>query len=79
MQNRLEMLRIYCAAVEAGSFKEAATRLGTSPRQSRVRFRRRKRWSGKSSSTGIPDVCASPKPGRLLRIGHAIWCSRWTS
>src|SRR6202051_5214166 len=32
MQNRLKMLRIYCAAVEAGSFKEAATRLGTSPR-----------------------------------------------
>src|SRR5476651_277828 len=31
MQNRLEMLRIYCAAVEAQSFKEAATRLGTSP------------------------------------------------
>jgi DNA-binding transcriptional LysR family regulator len=31
VQNRLEMLRIYCAAVEAGSFKEAATRLGTSP------------------------------------------------
>jgi len=31
MQNRLEMLRIYCAAVEAESFKEAATRLGTSP------------------------------------------------
>ena len=31
MQNRLEMLRVYCAAVEAQSFKEAATRLGTSP------------------------------------------------
>ena len=31
MQNRLEMLRIYCAAVEAESFKDAATRLGTSP------------------------------------------------
>ena len=31
MQNRLEMLRIYCAAVEAQSFKEAAMRLGTSP------------------------------------------------
>ena len=31
MQNRLEMLRIYCAAAEASSFKEAATRLGISP------------------------------------------------
>jgi DNA-binding transcriptional LysR family regulator len=31
MQNRLEMLRIYCTAVEAQSFKEAAMRLGTSP------------------------------------------------
>lgn len=31
MQNRLEMLRIYCAAAEAASFKEAATRLGISP------------------------------------------------
>jgi DNA-binding transcriptional LysR family regulator len=31
MQNRLEMLRIYCAAVEAQSFKETAARLGTSP------------------------------------------------
>jgi DNA-binding transcriptional LysR family regulator len=31
MQNRLEMLRIYCAAVEAHSFKEAAQRLGISP------------------------------------------------
>jgi DNA-binding transcriptional LysR family regulator len=31
MQNRLEMLRIYCAAVEGGSFKEAAVRLGISP------------------------------------------------
>jgi DNA-binding transcriptional LysR family regulator len=31
MQNRLEMLRIYCAAAEASSFKEAAMRLGISP------------------------------------------------
>jgi DNA-binding transcriptional LysR family regulator len=29
--NRLEMLRIFCAAAEADSFKDAATRLGTSP------------------------------------------------
>lgn len=29
--NRLEMLRIFCAAAEADSFKEAAARLGTSP------------------------------------------------
>lgn len=31
MHNRLEMLRLFCAAVEAPSFKEAAARLGTSP------------------------------------------------
>ncbi|GAB3252588.1 LysR family transcriptional regulator [Chitinimonas naiadis] len=31
MLNRLEMLRIYCAAAEAASFKEAAARLGISP------------------------------------------------
>jgi len=31
MQNRLEMLRIYCAAVELNSFKDAAKRLGISP------------------------------------------------
>lgn len=31
MQNRLELLRLYCAAVEANSFKDAATRLGASP------------------------------------------------
>jgi DNA-binding transcriptional LysR family regulator len=31
MLNRLEMMRIYCAAVEAESFKDAAARLGTSP------------------------------------------------
>lgn len=31
MPNPLELLRIYCAAVESLSFKEAATRLGTSP------------------------------------------------
>nr|WP_311529517.1 LysR family transcriptional regulator [uncultured Ralstonia sp.] len=31
MLNRLEMLRIFVAAAEAGSFKEAAVRLGTSP------------------------------------------------
>ncbi|EHP38704.1 LysR family transcriptional regulator [Cupriavidus basilensis OR16] len=31
MLNRLEMLRIFCAAAESASFKAAATRLGTSP------------------------------------------------
>lgn len=31
MTNRLDMLRLFCAAVEAPSFKEAAARLGTSP------------------------------------------------
>lgn len=31
MLNRLEMLRIFCAAAEARNFKEAATRLGVSP------------------------------------------------
>lgn len=31
MLNRLEMLRIFCAAVDAGNFKEAAHRLGISP------------------------------------------------
>lgn len=31
MLNRLEMLRIFCAAAEAHSFKEAANRLGISP------------------------------------------------
>jgi len=31
MLNRLEMMRIFCAAAEATSFKEAATRLGISP------------------------------------------------
>lgn len=31
MLNRLEMLRLFCAAAEASSFKEAAARLGTSP------------------------------------------------
>lgn len=31
MLNRLEMLRIFCAAVEAGNFKEAAYRLAISP------------------------------------------------
>ncbi|HEX7764881.1 MAG TPA: LysR family transcriptional regulator [Cellvibrio sp.] len=31
MLNRLEMLRIFCAAAEAQSFKEAANRLGISP------------------------------------------------
>lgn len=31
MSNRLEIMRIFCAAAEAGSFKEAAARLGISP------------------------------------------------
>jgi len=31
MLNRLEMMRIFCAAAESTSFKEAATRLGISP------------------------------------------------
>ncbi|KAF1044241.1 MAG: HTH-type transcriptional regulator DmlR [Herbaspirillum frisingense] len=31
MLNRLEMIRIFCAAADAGSFKEAAVRLGISP------------------------------------------------
>jgi DNA-binding transcriptional LysR family regulator len=31
MLNRLEMMRIFCAAAEAGSFKEAAIRLAISP------------------------------------------------
>lgn len=31
MLNRLEMMRIFCAAAEAASFKEAAARLGVSP------------------------------------------------
>ncbi|MNR83597.1 HTH-type transcriptional regulator DmlR [compost metagenome] len=31
MLNRLEMLRLFCAAADASSFKEAAARLGTSP------------------------------------------------
>lgn len=31
MLNRLEMIRIFCTAAEAGSFKEAAIRLGISP------------------------------------------------
>jgi DNA-binding transcriptional LysR family regulator len=31
MLNRLEMMRIFCAAAEASSFKEAAARLGVSP------------------------------------------------
>lgn len=31
MLNRLEMMRIFCAAAEASSFKDAATRLGVSP------------------------------------------------
>ncbi|MFN4328767.1 MAG: LysR family transcriptional regulator [Limnobacter sp.] len=31
MANRLELLRIFCAAAEANSFKEAAQRLGISP------------------------------------------------
>lgn len=31
MLNRMEMLRIFCAAAEAGSFREAATRLAMSP------------------------------------------------
>lgn len=31
MLNQLELLRIYCTAVESPSFKEAATRLGISP------------------------------------------------
>lgn len=31
MLNRLEMMRIFCAAAEANSFKEAASRLGISP------------------------------------------------
>ena len=31
MLNRLEMLRIFCAAAEARNFKDAATRLGVSP------------------------------------------------
>jgi len=31
MLNRLEMMRIFCAAAESASFKEAATRLGISP------------------------------------------------
>lgn len=31
MLNRLEMMRIFCAAAEATSFKEAASRLGISP------------------------------------------------
>ena len=31
MLNRLEMLRIFCAAAEARNFKEAAQRLGVSP------------------------------------------------
>ena len=31
MLNRLEMLRIFCMAAEASSFKEAAHRLGISP------------------------------------------------
>jgi len=31
MLNRLEMLRLVCAAADASSFKEAAARLGTSP------------------------------------------------
>lgn len=31
MLNRLEMIRIFCAAAEAGSFKDAAIRLGISP------------------------------------------------
>jgi DNA-binding transcriptional LysR family regulator len=31
MLNRVEMLRIFCAAAESDTFREAATRLGTSP------------------------------------------------
>ncbi|HEX5538377.1 MAG TPA: LysR family transcriptional regulator, partial [Methylophilaceae bacterium] len=31
MLNQLEMIRMFCAAAEAASFKEAATRLGVSP------------------------------------------------
>lgn len=31
MLNRLEMIRIFCAAADAGSFKDAAVRLGISP------------------------------------------------
>jgi len=31
MLNRMEMVRIFCTAAEAGSFREAATRLGISP------------------------------------------------
>lgn len=31
MSNRLEIMRIFCAAAESGSFKEAAARLGISP------------------------------------------------
>ena len=31
MLNQLEMMRMFCAAAEAASFKEAATRLGVSP------------------------------------------------
>jgi DNA-binding transcriptional LysR family regulator len=31
MLNRMEMVRIFCTAAEAGSYREAATRLGISP------------------------------------------------
>ena len=31
MHNRIQLLRIFCSAAEAPSFREAASRLGTSP------------------------------------------------
>ncbi len=31
MQNKLEMIRIFCVAAESRNFKEAATQLGISP------------------------------------------------
>ncbi|MGP5217302.1 helix-turn-helix domain-containing protein, partial [Psychrobacter celer] len=31
MQNKLEMMRIFCVAAESRNFKEAATQLGISP------------------------------------------------
>ena len=31
MQNKLEMIRIFCVAAECRNFKEAATQLGISP------------------------------------------------
>ncbi len=66
MQNKLEMMRIFCVAAESRNFKEAATQLGISPQVVTRAIKELEEQRGEILFTGVLDKLKLPADGERL-------------